>query len=145
MKLAGMLMLLAALCVTIAGTQKSRAQLSCAPTAVSAKTGSPPAAIQSSSVVKDVRIELALFGSGTNLVDVTDRATELLRTQPQGFEARADWLKIDPTPGKNKSLLIRYRYHDQERFFMVTGGNRASYAALVEENSDKQPPADRSN
>jgi hypothetical protein len=99
-------------------------------------------------MVYDVRIELALFGSGTHLADVTDRVIQLLRSEPQaisantiinantvaGFTATAANLHIDPTPGKNKSLLIRYRYHDHERLFMVTGGQRASYAAMVVED-----------
>jgi hypothetical protein len=92
-------------------------------------------------MVNDVRIELALFGSGTHLADVTDRVVQLLRTQPQGFTARSDSLHIDPLPGKNKSLLIRYRYQDQERLFLITGGNRASYALLVEGDEDKSASA----
>ena len=87
--------------------------------------------------VKDIRVELALFGSGTQLADVTDRVAQLLHDEPDGFTARADWLHIDPAPGKNKSLLIRYRYHDQERFFLITGGNRASYGALVSDDANK--------
>jgi hypothetical protein len=89
------------------------------------------------SMVKDVRVEVALFGSGTHLADVTDRVVQLLRSEPQGFTARADLLHIDPLPGKNKSLLIRYRYHDQERLYLITGGNRASYSALVEGDDDR--------
>lgn len=87
--------------------------------------------------VKDIRVELALFGSGTQLADVTDRVAQLLRDEPDGFTARADWLHIDPVPGKNKSLMIRYRCRDQERFFLITGGNRASYAALVTDDTNK--------
>jgi len=89
------------------------------------------------SIVNDVRIELALFGSGARLADVTDRVVQLLRSEPNGFTARADWLHIDPVPGKNKSLMIRYRYHDQERLFLITGGNRVNYSALVEGDCDK--------
>ena len=117
----------------------------------SAKTPTIPTtrpASASSGMVYDVRIELALFGSGTHLADVTDRVIELLRSEPQaisantaitpnmvmGFTATAANLHIDPTPGKNKSLLIRYRWHDHERLFMVTGGQRASYAAMVVED-----------
>jgi hypothetical protein len=72
-------------------------------------------------------------GGGTvgMLADVTDRVVQLLRSEPNGFTATADWLRIDPTPGKNKSLLIRYRLRQKEKFFMVTGGNRASFAALI--------------
>lgn len=87
--------------------------------------------------VKDIRVELALFGSGTQLADVTDRVAQLLRDAPDGFTARADWLHIDPVPGKNKSLMIRYRCRDQERFFLITGGNRASYAALATDDANK--------
>jgi hypothetical protein len=88
--------------------------------------------------VKDVVVEQALFGSGTRLVDVTARVVQLLRSEPAGFAPTADWLHADPTPGKNKSLLIRYRFRGRERLFLVTGGNRASYAALVavDDNDD---------
>lgn len=82
--------------------------------------------------IKDLLLEQALFGSGSRLADVTDRVALLLLSEPQGFTAQADWLRTDPVPGKNKSLLIRYRYRDQEHLFMVTGNNRASYAALLE-------------
>ncbi|HEY7115446.1 MAG TPA: hypothetical protein VH475_02605 [Tepidisphaeraceae bacterium] len=81
--------------------------------------------------VNDVVVEQALFGSGTRLVDVTARVVQLLRSEPAGFAPAADWLHADPAPGKNKSLLIRYRFRGKERLFIVTGGNRASYAALV--------------
>lgn len=91
-------------------------------------------AITHPQTVKEIRVELALFGSGTHLADVTDRAAQLLRDEPDGFTARADWLHVDPAPGKNKSLLIRYRCRDQEHFFLITGGNLASYAALVAED-----------
>jgi hypothetical protein len=85
----------------------------------------------SANTVNDVVIEQALFGSGTRLVDVTPRVLQLLRSEPAGFTPAADWLHADPVPGKNKSLLIRYRLRGKERLFIVTGGNRASYAALV--------------
>lgn len=94
-------------------------------------------ASDSGSMVNDVRIELALFGSGTRLSDVTDQVVQLLRSQPQGFTAHVNSLHADPTPGKNKSLLIRYRYRGQERLCMVTGQNRVSYAALVADDEDK--------
>ena len=96
------------------------------------------------SMVNDVRVELALFGSGSHLADVTDRVVQLLRSEPNGFLARADFLHNYPAPGKNKLLLIRYPYHDQERLFLITGGNRASYTALVGGDDDKhwQPALD---
>lgn len=101
--------------------------------ACSHHAANPPArAIPGSGdVVGDVVIEQALFGSGAHLVDVTSRAVQLLRSEPQGFTARADWLRIDPEPGKNKSLLLRYNYRGKERFFIVTGENRVSYNALI--------------
>ncbi|HEX5228242.1 MAG TPA: hypothetical protein VFW44_11055 [Bryobacteraceae bacterium] len=101
------------------------------PSSVAKSTTRP--AIVHPETVQDIRVELALFGSGTHLADVTDRVAELLRDKPEGFTARAEWFHIDPAPGKNKSLLIRYRCRNQERFFLVTGGNRASYAALAAE------------
>lgn len=79
----------------------------------------------------DVIVEQALFGSGTKLVDVTDRVVELLRSEPQGFKAEADWLRVDPVPGKTKSLWIRYVYRDTPRMFMVSLNNRASYQAMI--------------
>lgn len=118
-----------------------QASMSCAPSVTAiesapssvAKSTTQPA-IAHPQTVQDIRVELALFGSGTHLVDVTDRVAELLRDKPEGFTARAEWFHIDPAPGKNKSLLIRYRWRNQERYFLVTGGNRASYAALTAED-----------
>jgi len=78
----------------------------------------------------EIQIEMALFGSGTHLADVTDRVVQLLHSEPQGFEARADWLRIDPAPGQSKSLLIRYRYPGKQRYYMISGGVRASFVAM---------------
>ena len=94
---------------------------------------------QPANAVNDVLIEQALFGSGTRLVDVTPRVVQLLRAEPAGFAPTADWLHADPVPGRNKSLLIRYRFRNKDRLFLVTGQNRASYAALiaVDDNHDR--------
>jgi hypothetical protein len=91
----------------------------------------PATSPASARAVKGVIVEQALFGSGTSLADVTDRVVQLLLSEPQGFTAQSDWLRVDPAPGKNKSLVIRYVYHDAVRMFVVTGYNRASYAAMT--------------
>jgi hypothetical protein len=124
-----------------AATDQTSGAPAAAKTATRAEAPTTRPASDAGAMVNDVRIELALFGSGTHLADVTDRVVQLLRTEPQGFLARSDSLHIDPVPGKNKSLLIRYRYQDQERLFLITGGNRASYAALVEGDEDKTASA----
>ncbi|HEX4795961.1 MAG TPA: hypothetical protein VH370_19390 [Humisphaera sp.] len=85
----------------------------------------------------DIQIEIALFGSGTHLADVTDRVVQLLHSEPQGFVARADWLRIDPAPGQSKSLLIRYRYHGKQRHYMISGGVRATFAAMMDVDDKK--------
>jgi len=111
------------------------AALSVCGAAMQAESKTPSASAShpdSGSLVKDLRVEVALFGSGTHLADVTDRVVELLRSKPEGFTAKAEWLRVDPAPGKNKSLMIRYRYHDQERVFLITGGNLASYVSMVD-------------
>ena len=63
-----------------------QAAMSCAPILPATKSVRPAApprpttrpAIAGAETVRDVRIELALFGSGTHLADVTDRVAELL-------------------------------------------------------------------
>jgi len=133
------LVVVAAICSLSSGDDQQDS-VSCAPAAEVAKSVAPSVApttqpaIAHAGTVQDIRVELALFGSGTHLVDVTDRVAELLRDKPDGFTARAEWFHIDPTPGKNKSLMIRYRCRNQERYFVVTGGNRPSYAALTAED-----------
>ena len=135
-------LIIAAAISSLLAEDVQQAPVSCAPSPRALKSVPAPQpttrpVIAHAETVKDIRVELALFGSGTHLADVTDRVAQLLRDEPDGFTARADWLHIDPAPGKNKSLLIRYRYQDQERFFLITGGNRASYAALVTDDANK--------
>jgi hypothetical protein len=132
-------LVIAAAISSLSAGDVQQAPLSCAPSPQSVKTGAAPEpttrpVVAHSQMVRQIRIELALFGSGKRLADVTDRVAQLLREEPEGFTARADWLRIDPASGKNKSLMIRYRYGDQERYFVITGGNRASYADLGEDS-----------
>lgn len=70
--------------------------------------------------VAGITVHSARFGTGTNVVDVTDRVVELLRTQPQGFTARADWFGNDPRPYKRKAIVILYDYKGASHIFLAT-------------------------
>lgn len=95
-------------------------------------TAALPAVAPSGRTVRDVVILSAVFGTGSTFVDVADRVAELLRTEPQGFTARSDWLRVDdPVPYKNKALVITYRHRGQERTFLATGDQRVSYDLLT--------------
>jgi len=78
-----------------------------------------------------ITVTCALFGSGTNGVDVTDRVTELLRTEVDGFSARGDWLKADPLPYKPKALAITYDYKGRHCLFVVASTQKVSLDLLI--------------
>ena len=96
------------------------------PTASAAiSSGSP------STATGEILVATALFGSGTKVANVTKRVVELLHSDPDGFSARADWLRADPIPYKSKALVIAYDYKGKHRLFVTPAGERVSYKLLV--------------
>jgi hypothetical protein len=78
-----------------------------------------------------VRIVSAVYGSGTSFADVTARVAELVM-QPSGFEAHPGALKVDPTPGWNKVLVITYDVNGQRHVFATGEGGRVTTRHLLE-------------
>jgi hypothetical protein len=95
-------------------------------------SSTPPPDTVNERSVRDVYVRSAQFGSGTHIADVTDRVAELLKREPGGFWARADWLRVDPLPGKAKSLLIDYDYKGKPFRISIVSPNKISYDLLVE-------------
>jgi hypothetical protein len=90
------------------------------------------AALSSNSPKEPIVVTSALFGNRTKVADVTQRVSELLRSEPSGFAARGDWLRADPIPYKIKALVIVYNYKGKHCMFLVPGGEKVSYELLVE-------------
>ena len=95
------------------------------------QTNGTGVAQDSSPTIDQVRIVSARWGSGTNVMDVTARVIELLHREPSGFAARVDWLKSDPAPYKNKTLLITYDYSGRRSSYIATGGSKVTYDLLL--------------
>lgn len=72
----------------------------------------------------------AVYGSGTNFADVSDRVRSLLNEPGARFYANPQWLGADPTPGWNKALVIVYETGGQRRTY-TAGENGEITAALL--------------
>jgi hypothetical protein len=94
--------------------------------------GLAPAALHDSSPKVEITVTSALFGNGTKIADVTRRVEELLKTEPDGFAARADWLRADPNPYRSKAFVITYDYKGKHCTFLIPAGEKVSYKRLVE-------------
>ncbi|MGV3659612.1 MAG: hypothetical protein ACO1TE_05495 [Prosthecobacter sp.] len=77
-----------------------------------------------------VKLVSAVYGSGTQFSDVTDRVKALLDEPGAVFHANPHWLGADPTPGWNKALIIVHEAGGKRRTFTV-GENGAASAALL--------------
>lgn len=77
-----------------------------------------------------VKLVSAVYGSGTQFADVTDRVKALLDEPGAVFHANPHWLGADPTPGWNKALVIVHEVDGKRRTFTV-GENGAVSAELV--------------
>ncbi len=77
-----------------------------------------------------VKLISAVYGSGTEYRDVTERVQALLNEPGAMFHANPHWLGADPTPGWNKALVLVHEVEGKRRIFTV-GENGAVSAALV--------------
>ncbi len=84
--------------------------------------------------VKTVGLKIisAVYGSGQNFNDVTDRVCDLLARPDSEFFARPEWLKADPAPGFNKELIVTYEFHNQRHIFMTGEGGRVTATILLD-------------
>ena len=79
----------------------------------------------------DVKIISAVYGSGTNFADVSGRVADLVCQGP-GFNADPGWLKVDPSPGWNKALVVIYQVNGHRHVFTAGEGDRVSAHILLE-------------
>src|ERR1700722_7212301 len=70
----------------------------------------PSALATISSPSDDFLVVSAVYGSDVYFADVTRRVDELLHNRDDTLLARADWLRTDPAPGCNKTLVIVYEF-----------------------------------
>ena len=73
----------------------------------------------------------AVYGSGTNFVDVTYRVDAMVHQPSVTFYARPEWLGTDPTPGWNKELVIVYELNGRRHIFMAGEGGKVSADELI--------------
>ena len=78
----------------------------------------------------DLTVLSAVYGSGDQFADVTDRVKMTLEEAGTQFYANPLWLAADPTPGWNKALVIVY-LHDHKRKIFTTGENGSVNAELL--------------
>jgi ribosomal protein S27E len=78
----------------------------------------------------NVRIVSAVYGSGSNFEDVSYRVSNLVHQRSE-FNAQPAWLKADPTPGWNKTLVIVYKVKGQRHVFTTGEGGKVSAAILL--------------
>lgn len=78
-----------------------------------------------------LKIISAVYGSGQNFRDVTDRVCETLGRPDYEVYAKPEWLKTDPSPGWNKELIIIYEYRGTRRIHLAGEGGRVTVAMLA--------------
>ncbi len=91
----------------------------------------PPQAAASPS--SDLLILSAVYGSGSDFADVTDRVNDLLHQPGVEFFTRPEWLHADPKPGWNKALVIVYEYKGRRHFFVAGEGDRVTAGLLIKQ------------
>ena len=118
MKTYHLLILSAALIATGCATSRD----ACLPLQPPLATASPGA---------NLLIISAVYGSGTNYVDVSERVNDLLRLPNVEFFSRPEWIQVDPTPGWNKALVIVYEYKGKRHLFTTGEGGKVSVLDLL--------------
>src|SRR5580692_1895446 len=89
----------------------------CASQSRVSKTSAP---VTNSSPSDDFQVVSAVYGSDIYFADVTRRVDELLHNRDDTLLARTDWLRTDPAPGCNKTLVIVYEFKGR-RHISITG------------------------
>ena len=78
----------------------------------------------------NVKVISAVYGTGGSFADVSNRVGDLVHQGP-GFNADPGWLKVDPSPGWNKSLVIIYEANGRRHVFTASEGDRVSAHILL--------------
>ena len=79
----------------------------------------------------NVQVISSVYGTGKNFADVSERVADLVQKGP-GFNADPGWLKVDPSPGWNKALIIIYEVKGRRHVFTADEGERVSARILLE-------------
>jgi hypothetical protein len=74
----------------------------------------------------------AEFGSGKNVINVKEKAIELLQASADGFRVNAASLGGDPSPGVKKQLTIEYNFTGTNYVLTVQRGGQVSNGILIE-------------
>jgi hypothetical protein len=99
---------------------------------------SAPATISSPS--DDFRVVSAVYGSDTYFADVTSRVDELLHNRDDTLLARVDWLRVDPAPDCNKTLVIVYEFKGRRHISITVEGGKVSLEQLKLAKAEDAPP-----
>ena len=75
----------------------------------------------------------AVYESGSDVADVTDRVNDLLHQPGVEFFTRPEWLHADPKPGWNKALVIVYEYKGRRHLFVAGEGDRVTAGLLIKQ------------
>jgi hypothetical protein len=78
-----------------------------------------------------VKIVAAVYGAGANFADVSDQVNKMLGLNMQ-FNAQPSFLKADPLPGWNKTLVIVYGVNGRHHIFSIGEGGNVSNEVLSE-------------
>lgn len=96
------------------------------------KPAPPPPAVP-------VKLISAVYGSGTQFTDVTERVKSLLSEPGAVFYANPPWLGADPTPGWNKALVIVHEVHGKRHTFTAGENGQVTALQLVGQTNTSQP------
>jgi hypothetical protein len=78
-----------------------------------------------------VKVVSAVYGSGTQFADVTQRVKKLLAEPGAQFQASPPWLGADPSPGWNKALVIVHVVKGKRRVFTAGENGEVSASHLM--------------
>jgi len=88
-----------------------------------------------------IRITSAIYGGPEGSADVTPVVGTLLRPDLNEFYASPQWLKVDPSVGQTKQLVISYEYRGEPHVFTTTEPSGVSHRMLLEAADPSLRPA----
>lgn len=89
-----------------------------------------PLETQPAKAASDLTLVSAVFGADTQFADVTSRVIDLLNQPDTTFAANRRWLRVDPAPGRNKTLVIVYEFRGRRHQFTVGKDGKVSLSLL---------------
>jgi hypothetical protein len=79
----------------------------------------------------NLHVVSAVYGMGTNYVDVSSRVNDLLEQAPV-FDARPETMQGDPDPGWHKTLVIVYEVKGHRHIFTAKEDDSVGATILLE-------------